>query len=208
MMRIRIKICGITRIEDALSAVELGVDALGFVFHSQSPRYLEPAAAGEIIKRLPAYVATVGVFVDEDINILYSIVGLTGLSAVQLHGVESPPYCESLGPIKCIKGIRLGSKQDLEKIEQYPQQVGILLDSYEKGTPGGTGKTFDWGWAAEARRRRPIILAGGLGAHNVVEAIHKVRPYAVDTSSSLETEPGIKDHDKMAAFVEAVRKCK
>jgi phosphoribosylanthranilate isomerase len=208
MMRVRIKICGITRIEDALSAVELGVDALGFVFHPQSPRYLEPAAAGEIIKRLPAFVATVGVFVDEDINILHSILGLTGLSAVQLHGVESFHYCESLGTIKCIKGIRLGSKQDLEKIGQYPQQLGILLDSYEKGVPGGTGKTFDWDWAAEAQRRRPIILAGGLGAHNAVQAIHKVHPYAVDASSSLETEPGIKDHDKMAAFVEAVRKCR
>ncbi len=205
-MRVRIKICGITRVEDALAAAELGADALGFIFHTQSPRYIEPAVAGDIIKRLPAFVTAVGVFVDEDINILHSISELAGLNAVQLHGVESPHYCESLGPHKCIKGIRLGSQRDLEKIEQYPKEVGILLDSYEKGISGGTGKTFNWEWAAQAQRRRPIILAGGLGAHNVAEAIHKVHPLAVDASSSLESEPGIKDQQKMAAFVEAVRK--
>ena len=205
-MRVRIKICGITRVEDALAAAELGVDALGFVFHPQSPRYIEPAVAGDIIKRLPPFVTAVGVFVDEDINILHSISELAGLNAVQLHGVESPHYCESLGPIKCIKGIRLGSQHDLEKIEQYPKEVGILLDSFEKGISGGTGKTFDWKWAAKAQHRRPIILAGGLGVHNVAEAIQKVHPSAVDASSSLESEPGIKNRQKMAAFVEAVRK--
>jgi len=207
-MRVRIKICGITRMEDARAAADLGVDALGFVFHPKSPRYIEPAAAADIIKRLPPLVTAVGVFVDEDINILHSITGLAGLNAVQLHGVESAHYCESLAPIKCIKGIRLGSKQDLEKIEEYPSEVGILLDSFESGVPGGTGKTFDWEWAAQARRSRPIILSGGLGPHNVGQAIMLVHPYAVDASSALEDEPGIKDRDKMAAFVTAIKKFK
>ncbi|MBN2287783.1 MAG: phosphoribosylanthranilate isomerase [Candidatus Glassbacteria bacterium] len=205
-MRVRIKICGITRIEDAMAAVELGVDALGFIFHPPSPRYVEPAAAADIISRLPALVSAVGVFVDEDINILHSIVGLAGLDAVQLQGVESAEYCKSLGPIRCIKGFRLASRLDLRKIEEYPLEVGILLDSYQKDTPGGTGKTFDWQWAAEAQRQRPIILAGGLGPNNVVEAVRRVRPFAVDVSSSLEKSPGIKDHEKMADFVATVSK--
>ncbi len=207
-MRTRIKICGITRIEDALAAVELGVDALGFVFHQPSPRYLEPASAADIISRLPAFVAAVGVFVYEDINILHSILGLTGLSAVQLHGVESAEYCKSLGPIRCIKAIRLGSRIDLKKLDEYPREVGILLDSYEKDTPGGTGKTFDWSWAAEAQRLRPVILAGGLGPRNVIEALRRVQPFAVDASSLLEQSPGVKDHEKMAEFVASVRKFK
>jgi phosphoribosylanthranilate isomerase len=207
-MRVRIKVCGITRLEDALTAAELGVDALGFVFYQASPRYIEPAAAADIIRRLPPFVSAVGVFVDEDINILHSILGMTGLNAVQLHGVESVDYCKTLGPIRCIKGIRLAGKFDLKKMDEFPRDVGILLDSHEKGVPGGTGKTFDWQWAAEAQRQRPIILAGGLAPNNVVKAIHAARPYAVDVSSSLEKSPGIKDREKMTNFVAAVRKFK
>ena len=203
-MGVRVKICGITRLEDALEACRLGADALGFVFHKTSPRYIAPEKAAEIIRNVPGLVTTVGVFVDLPARELDHIAKITGLDRAQLSGQESPEYCRNLG-VNWIKGFRLSSKSDLKKISEYETGGDILLDSYVKGVPGGTGETFNWEWAAMASTHGRVILAGGLNAGNVAEAIRTASPYAVDVSSGVESAPGIKDHAKLAAFFESVR---
>ncbi len=202
-MAIRIKICGITNEEDALAATQLGADALGFVF-ATSPRQVSVEKAREIIGTLPPLVQAVGVFVDEDPEKVAYTATFCHLDLLQFHGNESPSYCGSFDH-RVIKAVRLRSSSDLETLSLYRGTVGaILLDTYVPNQYGGTGITFDWNMALEARKHGPIILAGGLNPENVAHAVSMVRPYAVDASSGLERSPGVKDHEKMAQFIERV----
>ncbi len=202
-MTVRIKICGITNKEDALAAAHLGADALGFIF-APSPRKISAERAREIIKALPPFIKTVGVFVDEDPERVSSIVAMCGLDVLQLHGSESIDYCSSFDR-RVIKAVRLRSRDDLENLSKYVNVVdALLLDTYVPNKLGGTGITFDWKLAVEARRYGRIILAGGLNPENVAAAISMVKPYAVDASSGLEQSPGVKDHEKMAQFIREV----
>ncbi|OEU49056.1 MAG: hypothetical protein BA861_04670 [Desulfobacterales bacterium S3730MH5] len=201
---VRIKICGITNSEDALSAAELGADAIGFVF-ARSPRQISPEKARAIIMTLPPLVHTVGVFVDEDHERVQSIAASCHLHLLQFHGKESPTYCRRFKR-RVIKAMRVQDRSHLEACSEYSNVVdALLLDTYIPGKHGGTGLTFDWNLALEAKKYGRIFLAGGLNPDNVAAAISMVNPYAVDASSSLEQKPGIKDHEKMARFIHAVR---
>jgi phosphoribosylanthranilate isomerase len=201
---VRIKICGITNTEDAMAAADLGADAVGFVFAS-SPRRISPGKAQKIIMALPPLVQTVGVFVDEDPEKVASTAALCRLDLLQFHGEESASYCRRFGQ-RVIKAIRVKGWEDIKNCSAFSSAVNaFLLDTYMPGKRGGTGCAFDWNLALEAKQYGPIILAGGLDPENVAEAIGVVKPYAVDASSSLEIEPGIKDHQKIARFVQAVR---
>lgn len=205
MMRIRIKICGTTNLDDALLAADLGADALGFIFYPPSPRYVAPETAREIIAHLPPFVAAVGVFVDEDAAQVQDVAARAGLDWVQLHGRESPEYCRSLGR-KVIKGFRIKDETSLLELEAYRGAVqAMLLDTYKKGQVGGTGTAFDWRLAREAKKFGRIILAGGLNPENVAQAIQVAAPDAVDTASGTEAAPGRKDPEKLRAFCKAVR---
>jgi len=202
---IRIKICGITNLEDALLAAELGADALGFIFYSKSPRKVEPETAREIIAHLPPFVTAVGVFVDEDAGVVQDLAAKVGLDWVQLHGQESPDYCRSLGR-RVIKGFRIRDENSLMELEPYRDAVqALLLDTYKPGQVGGTGEVFDWHLAREARKYGRIILAGGLTAENVAQAITIASPAAVDAASGTEAAPGRKDPEKLRAFLAAVK---
>jgi len=201
--QVRIKICGITNLDDALVATELGADAVGFVFYEKSPRYINPKTAALIIRELPPFVATVGVFVNEPPERVVDVAREAGVGCVQLHGDETPEYCASLG-LRAIKALRVKDASVLNMLRSYSVS-GILLDTYRKGVPGGTGETFDWEIAAGAAGAGRIILSGGLTPENIREAIRKVGPYAVDVSSGVETSPGKKDHEKLRKFFEQVR---
>ena len=202
---VRIKICGMTDTEDAVAAAELGADAVGFVF-APSPRQISPDKAREIIMALPPLVQTVGVFVDEDAEKVASTAAFCHLDLLQFHGNESPAYCRRFAQ-RVIKAMRVRNKGHLEGCSEYSSVVdALLLDTYLPGRSGGTGLTFDWNLALEAKRYGRIILAGGLNPDNVAAAISAVRPYAVDASSGLEQKPGVKDHDKMARFIQTVRR--
>ena len=204
-LTVRIKICGITNVEDAIAATNLGADAIGFVFAS-SPRQISPDKAKSIITALPPLVQTVGVFVDEDPEKVASIATLCHLDLLQFHGKESVIYCGQFAK-RVIKAVRIQSPDDLKTCSEYSNVANaLLLDTYVSGQQGGTGLTFDWDLALEAKRLGRIILAGGLNPDNVAVAVTKVRPYAVDVSSSLERKPGVKDHDKMARFIQTVRR--
>jgi len=199
-----IKVCGITNSEDALAAAELGADAIGFVF-APSPRQVSPEVAREIIQTLPPLVRTVGVFVDENPERVASITDLCDLDLLQFHGKETVSDCKRFGR-RVIKAIRVKDEDDLEVCSEYVDVVeAFLLDTYVAGQSGGTGITFDWSIAHNARKYGRIILAGGLSPDNVAAAIRMAEPYAVDASSGLEQRPGVKDHDKMARFIQAVR---
>jgi phosphoribosylanthranilate isomerase len=199
-MTVRIKICGITNEEDGLAAAKFGADALGFVF-APSPRRISVERAREIIKVLPPLVQTVGVFVNEDPEKVLSTAAACGLDILQFHGDESATYCSSFDR-RVIKAVRLQSRDDLDNLSKYVKVVdALLLDTYVPNKLGGTGITFDWKLAVEARRYGKIILAGGLNPENVAAAISMVKPYAVDASSGLEQSPGAKDHEKMAQFM-------
>ena len=202
---VRIKICGITNSGDALLAAELGAHALGFIFYNKSPRYVTPDKARQIIGQLPPFVATVGVFVDEDAVTVREIASLAGLDWVQLHGSESPDYCRSLGR-RVIKGFRVKGQEIFSKLTEYQGAAqAFLLDTYKPGTPGGTGETFDWELARQVKKCGPIILAGGLTPENAAEAINVAQPAAVDVASGVEAAPGKKDPEKLKAFIEAVK---
>ncbi len=203
MSRVKVKICGVRSLEEAEAALEAGADALGFNFWPQSPRNISPRAACEIINHLSPVVSTVGVFVNEEANRIIDIASEVGLTAVQLHGDESPEFCGRLGSIKTIKAIRVGQDFDLSVIESYPVSM-VLLDSDIRGSYGGTGQRFDWRIAIEAKRLARIILAGGLTTDNVWEAITHVRPAAIDVCSGVEAEPGRKDLDKLRRFMAIV----
>lgn len=204
--RTRIKVCGITIYEDAAAAVAAGVDGLGFIFASRSPRYIEPDRAREIISRLPPFVAAVGVFVDEESSAVQEIARYCRLSVLQLHGAEPPEYCRAM-PLPVIKAYRVGPDSPAGVLAPYGGCVqGFLLDTYHSGMAGGTGIAFDWGLVKKIAPPGPVILAGGLTPANVGEAIRQVRPYGVDVNSGIETEPGRKDIDKLQCFVKEVMK--
>ena len=203
-MTVRIKICGITKEEDALAGARFGADALGFIF-APSPRRISPDKARKIIKALPPLVQTVGVFVDEDFREVSSLAQMCGLDILQFHGSESADYCENFHR-RVIKAVRLRNPQEIKSLARYKGVVhALLLDTFVADKLGGTGITFNWQWAVEAGRYGRIILAGGLNPENVAAAISMVKPYGVDASSSLEHSPGIKDHEKMRQFIAKVR---
>lgn len=200
-MAVRVKICGLTSVEDALAAARLGADALGFVM-APSPRQVTVEKAQAIIRELPPLVQTVGVFVDEQPEKVEHAARLCGFDLLQFHGSESALYCSRFGR-RVIKAFRLRSPLDLEGLAAYCGVVdAFLLDTFLPGKHGGTGLTFDWNLALEAKKYGRVILAGGLNADNVSRAIRATRPYAVDASSGLERAPGIKDSGKVALFVE------
>jgi len=199
----RVKICGITNLEDALFATEAGADALGFIFYAQSPRCIAPDRAREIILRLPPFMAKVGVFVNDELDRVREIMAYCHLDYAQLHGDETPEQVAALAP-RAIKAVRVRSAADVERLSAY-QAAAYLLDAYHPTKPGGTGETWDWELATAAKRYGPLILAGGLTPQNVAAAIKRVRPHAVDVSSGVEAAPGIKDHHKVQRFIIAAK---
>lgn len=205
---VRVKICGITNLEDAKLAIDLGADALGFNFYKRSPRYLEPAKAKPVIEALPPLVSLVGVFVDEFsperiLNITHAI----GISSVQLHGIESPEYVKKLSEVRIIKAFRVGDDFDINQLAAY--RVGAyLLDAYDSVQVGGTGKTFNWELAVAAKALGRVILAGGLAPENVYDAIVRVRPYAIDICSGVESEPGKKERGRMEALFREIARAR
>jgi phosphoribosylanthranilate isomerase len=201
---IKIKICGITNLEDALVAADAGADALGFNFYKKSPRYIEPDKAAEIIAQLPPFIMPVGVFVNEREDRIRENQALTCIQAVQLHGDESPEFCQRFGG-RVIKAFQVKDKESLQAMAHY--RVGaFLLDSYRDGVRGGTGVTFDWHLAVVAKTFGKVILAGGLTPENVAEAVKLVQPYGVDVAGGVEREKGIKDHAKVRKFIAEVRR--
>ena len=203
-MNVRVKICGITRVEDALAAVEAGADALGFMFYASSPRCVGPRMVAEIVPQLPPFVARVGVFVNPSEEEVHRAVLVCGLDTLQFHGEESPEFCAKFG-LKTIKAFRVRDVDSLQALASYRTDAW-LLDSFVPGQQGGSGARFNWDLAREAQQHgRPIILAGGLDAENVAEAVRKVRPYAVDVSSGVEASPGKKDIEKIKRFVAAAK---
>jgi len=204
MSNVRSKICGITRIEDALAAAEAGADAIGFVFYAKSPRAVDVRQARAIIAELPPFVTTVGLFVNASRCELNEILEVVPLDLLQFHGDETPQDCEGYHR-PWIKALRVRPGDDLEAACQlYAGARGMLLDTYVPGVPGGTGEAFDWS-LVPAQLSKPIILAGGLSADNVGQAIAQVRPYAVDVSGGVEQAKGIKDAAKIEAFMRAVK---
>lgn len=203
-MPTRIKFCGITRPEDAQAAARLGVDAIGFVFHRQSPRYVAPERVAAIVRDLPAFVTTVGLFVDPDEADVRSVLDAAPLDLIQFHGAEPPEFCASFGR-PWIKALAVAPGVDLlQSAANYAGSRGLLLDAFVPGMHGGTGTKADWSAIPQALPL-PVILAGGLTPANVGEAIRAVRPWAVDVSSGVERDKGVKDHDKMVAFIRGVR---
>lgn len=206
---LKIKICGITNLEDAENAAALGVDALGFIF-AKSPRQVNTGTVKKICQALPPFLTRVGVFVDEDLEKVNQIAAECCLDAIQLHGLESPEYCQ-LVHRRVIKALRVKKEASLKILEQYKDVAcAFLLDAYEPGEKGGTGKTFDWGLAAKAKKKikKPIILSGGLNATNIQKALKTMRPDAVDLNSGVESEPGKKDYQKMQDIIKIIRSLK
>lgn len=198
MRRVKVKICGITLKEQALEIASLAVDAMGFVLYPASPRYVNPETVGDILKELPPFLKTVGVFVDEVLEKLVEITRKTGLDLVQLNGNESPKYCNllTLQGISWIKVFRIKDSLDEHAWSIYPSRY-FLLDAWSVKDYGGTGKTFSWDLAAEASKNYQIILAGGINSDNIENAISQVKPYGIDVSSGVETAPGIKSIKKI-----------
>ncbi|MDD5645521.1 MAG: phosphoribosylanthranilate isomerase [bacterium] len=202
---IRVKICGITNFEDADTACAYGADALGFVF-ADSPRKIKPDTARSIIKSLPPFVTTVGVFVNEDEKEVRRIADFCDLDYLQFHGDEAPEFCANFGR-KVIKAFRISGKENIQEIEKYSAADFILLDSYDKNKRGGTGHAFDWHIISSLRREnRPVILSGGLKVGNLIGALMTVKPDAVDVCSGVEKSPGKKDHAKMKDFINLAKK--
>lgn len=202
---VRIKICGITNLEDALLAARLGAQALGFIFYPLSPRKVDPEVARGIIAQLPPLVMSVGVFVDEEAAKVRELTDRVGLDWLQLHGQESPEYCRSLTR-RVIKAWRVKDEASLTSLADYQGAAqAFLLDTYRSGQVGGTGETFNWQLARQAQKYGPIILAGGLTPENVARAIKIAQPQAVDVASGVEAAPGKKDPQKLRAFFAAVR---
>lgn len=198
---VRVKVCGITRLEDARRALELGAWALGFIFHRPSPRSIEPGRAREIREALPESARTVGVFVDWPVSEVQEVVEQVGLHGVQLHGEETPADLEALrAPLK-YRAFRVGPHFEPDEVEAFGEGP-VLLDTYRQGLPGGTGETFDWSVAERLTARRPVILAGGLGVDNALEAIEAASPWAIDVSSRLESRPGEKDLELLEKLFE------
>jgi phosphoribosylanthranilate isomerase len=201
---VKVKVCGITNLEDALKAIEFGADALGFVFYTESPRCITLDGAKEIIQKLPPFITSVGVFVNEDRGVIERIIKHASIDVVQLHGNEPPEAC--IMERRVIKAIRVKELSDLEPLRNYNVSA-FLLDTYTQESFGGTGQIFNWDIAVDAKQFGKIILAGGLNPGNVEKAVRWVRPYAVDVSSGIEIEKGRKDHKKMKLFIEKAKGC-
>lgn len=202
-MRTRIKFCGITRTEDLDAAVRLGVDALGFVLVPRSRRYIGPDRLSELVRRAPAFVATVALFQDATADEVRSVLARAAISVLQFHGSEDGAFCSSFGR-PYIKALPMSGSDLRAAAVEHAAALALLLDSHAPGELGGTGRTGDW--SVVSRSVKPVVLAGGLSADNVGAAIAQVRPYAVDVSSGIESQPGVKDDAKMRAFVAAVRR--
>lgn len=203
LQRTRIKFCGITRSRDAAQAVRLGVDALGFVLVAASARYIAPADAYKIRRELPPFVSAVALFKDADAAFVQEVIDALAPDLLQFHGNEDAGYCESFA-LPYLKAVAMDGKQNLARIaRQFRSASALLLDSHAVSGMGGSGKTFDW--SLVSRVKIPLVLAGGLNAENVARAVRKLRPFAVDVSSGIESKPGIKDASMMRAFVAAVR---
>lgn len=203
-MSVKVKICGITNLEDALVATEAGADALGFNFYERSPRYISTTAAAKIIRQLPPFIIKVGVFVNAPPELVFRAIADCGLNILQFHGDEPPEYCSQFG-LMTMKAFRIRDAESLKAIANY-QTEAFLLDAYSSDQFGGTGEKFNWDLAVEAKKLgRPIFLAGGLTPENVADAVSKVQPYAVDVSSGVESSPGKKDHAEMRTFIRAAQ---
>jgi phosphoribosylanthranilate isomerase len=205
-MRTRVKICGITRCEDAQLAVDAGADAIGLVFYEKSPRFVSNERAAEICNQIPAFVSRVALFKDAEQAFVESVLAQVEIDLLQFHGSETPGYCEQFDRpyIKAIgvKGIEHDAGFLMSSAETFQSAKALLLDGHAPGEAGGTGVSFDW--AAISKIDKPVVLAGGLTVENVHQAINLMHPYAVDVSSGVESSPGIKDKDKVAAFMEQV----
>lgn len=197
--QVKVKVCGMTSLKDALVAVELGADAVGFIFYKKSPRSVTMKTVREIVLELPPFVDTVGVFVDETAEQINKIADYCNLDIIQLHGDESPTFCKKIRR-KVIKAFRIKDMQSVKKLSSF-QVSGFLLDTFSENLHGGTGKVFDWNLALPAKKFGPVIMAGGLTPNNVQQAVRQIRPYGVDVCSGVESEPGIKDHKKVRAFL-------
>ena len=203
-MTTAVKICGITRVEDGLAAARLGAHAIGLVFYRSSPRYVEPAAAAEIVRALPPFVTAVGLFVDSPEDEVRAIAHDAGVQLLQFHGAETPEFCARVG-MPYMKAVRVRPGVDLLQYARlFHGAKALLLDAYLEGLHGGTGETFDWNLIPPSLPL-PVVLSGGLNAENVADAIRRVRPFAVDVSSGVEASKGIKDAARIAAFVSGVR---
>jgi phosphoribosylanthranilate isomerase len=204
----KVKICGITNLEDALLSAKLGADALGFNFYKKSPRYLAPEKAREIVEQLPEGILKVGVFVNESLERTFEIAAIANLDALQLHGKETPQFSKEIKAktkLEIIKAFRVSPEFKPEDVLQYDVDA-VLLDAYSPNEHGGTGETFNWEIAVKVRKIFPkMYLAGGLAAGNVTDAISKVKPFAVDSCSLLEKEKGFKDSQKVREFIFAVK---
>lgn len=204
MSKTRVKICGITSLEDALAIVDAGADALGLVFYATSPRAVSIQQAREIAQVAGPFVAVTGLFVDADPEFVNAVLKDVPLHLLQFHGNESPEYC-SMFQRPYLKALRMRPELDVNaSIRTYPDASGILLDAYRPGVPGGTGETFDWA-RVPASSPKPIVLAGGLSPENVTDAIQATSVYGVDVSGGVESAPGKKDHNKIISFINNVR---
>ena len=204
---LKIKICGITNSEDAMVAVSAGADALGFIMYRKSPRFVEPSVARAIVAGLPPFVLPIGVFVNEDVSVVRTLMDECGFALAQLHGDESTSYSQNLGR-SVLKALRLKDRGSLLALAEFQGRVhirGFVIDAFSDQAHGGTGQTVDWTLAAEVARSAPILLAGGLTPSNLAEAIRQVHPYGVDVSTGVEERPGKKDPAKVKAFIEAAR---
>jgi len=202
-LRVRAKICGITRVEDAISAVDNGADAIGLVFYAPSPRKVAIEQAAEIADRIPAFVTVVGLFVNAEPDFVREVIARVKLDLLQFHGDETPQQCASYG-LPFIKAIRVKSDTNLVQCaKDFSASKALLLDTFTEGVAGGTGHVFDWNLIPESLGK-PVILAGGLNAQNVAQAISQVKPYAVDVSGGVEISKGIKDAAKIASFMQQV----
>lgn len=204
-MTVRVKICGITKVEDALAAVAAGADALGFVFYPKSPRAVTLEQAAVIIAALPPFVSTVGLFVNQNRDFIEHTLDFCGLDQIQLHGHETPQDCLFPGR-RVIKALRVKDAASLQCAAEY-RVSGLLLDAWHPDIYGGSGLAFDWNLLQDFARQQPVILAGGLTKQTVAAAIKRVRPYAVDVSSGVESAPGHKDHLKLIDFIRQAKSC-
>ncbi|TAM46944.1 MAG: phosphoribosylanthranilate isomerase [Gammaproteobacteria bacterium] len=203
-MRTRVKICGITRVEDALAAAQAGADAIGLVFAPKSPRHMDLKQAAAIARALPPFITVVGLFENAAPETVHAALRHVSLDLLQFHGNETPEYCCAF-PKPYVKAIHMTPDVDLHADDRrYADAAGLLLDTYSPGASGGTGEAFDWG-RIPSDLKKPLVLAGGLTPANVAEAVRRVHPYAVDVSSGVESAKGIKDAKKISAFIEAVR---
>lgn len=203
MKRTRVKICGITRQEDAWAAIDAGADALGFVFYAPSPRAVSAAQVQAIIKNLPPYIGKVGLFVNASASEVQQVIDTTSLDCLQFHGDEAADYCEKFN-LPYYKAIRVKPEVSLVQCElDFASASALLLDTFSEKAVGGTGQTFDWG-LIPAGLKKPLVLAGGLNPLNVADALQQVQPYAVDVSGGVEAQKGIKSPEKIAAFMQQV----